>query len=82
MGSFQSRDVSRPIADREKYLIDYIHIHNKSSYLIGYGVYKWRKSQETKQKKRKKIRNQQDDFELTFKNWNFYKMENSNVGTF
>ena len=54
LGSFQLRDASGPIVDKQKYLMNYKHIHNRSSYLTGYGVYKGRKYQEKKQKKWKK----------------------------
>lgn len=38
--SFQSGDAFRPIADKQKYLTDYKHIHNTSSYLTSYGFTK------------------------------------------
>ena len=31
LGSFQSRDASGPIADKQKYLMNYKHIHNRSN---------------------------------------------------
>lgn len=34
--SFQSGDAFRPIADKQKYLTDFKHIHNTSSYLTSY----------------------------------------------
>ena len=35
LGSFQSRDASGPIADKQKYLVNYKHIHNRSNMLFA-----------------------------------------------
>ena len=66
--SFQSGDAFRPIADKQKYLTDYKHIHNTSSYLTGYGFTKGKNLNKQNKRGGKKPKNQQDDFVLTVNN--------------
>lgn len=57
LGSFQSRDASGPIADKQKYLMNYKHIHNRSSYLTGHGFTKGENLKKQNEKREKKLKN-------------------------